>query len=132
MRYRITFTNIETDKQLEVAITVRPNNTTDNVMESIREAPSCVYKAILGTEASGQNNKISSGYASVAKARGVSKARVNIDSDFQALVTANPALVPILSIYMINQDTATSAQMRVRVDFLYYAEFSDRKLQLQS
>lgn len=132
MSYVVTFTNIETAAQMEVAITLRPNVTVDTTIETIRESPSCVYKSILGTEGSGQANKSTRGYASVAKMRGVSKTRVNAESDYQALVTASPVLQPIMTIYVINQDTSAAALIRVRVDFVYHCEFFDRKVQYQS
>lgn len=132
MRYVITFTNIEAISQQEVAVTLRPNNVYDTLMDTIRESPSCVYKAILGVEGSGQNNKVVRGYASVAKVRGVSKARVNVESDFQALIGSNPAFVPMLTVYMKNQDSATDSNIRVRVDLVYHVELSDRKQQYQS
>lgn len=132
MRYVITFTNIDTGYQYEVAIQPRPNSIVDNVMSTVREDPLTTYKAILGVEGSGQAIKVARGYISVAKVRGISRTRLNAESDYQAVFGNSPPIVPVLNIHSYNQDATAGGTIRVRVDLVYYCELSDRKIQYQS
>lgn len=132
MKYRITFTNQETTKHVEVMVQMRPNNTVDTNAESIREAPYTVYKSCLGVEGSGQAVKVAKGYASVPKIRGISRARMVAEDSLQSTFGANPVMNPTLNLYISNQNTAEAAVVNVRVDLVYYVECFDRKLLSQS
>jgi len=131
IKYYITMTNIGLD-QLEVAVQIRPNTDTSAVMDTIRESPTTVYRSVLGGEQSASGTKVCKGYCSIARARGVSKTVVKAENDYQAAFGANPVALPLLNIWMQNQDAATSATIRVRVDLVYLVEFNNRKQLTQS
>jgi len=131
VKYTITMTNIGLD-QLEVAVQIRPNTDTSAVMDTIRESPTTVWKGILGGEQSASGTQVARGYCSIAKARGVSSTVVKAENDYQAAFGANPVALPLLNIWMSNQDASTSATIRVRVDFEFLVEFNNRKQLTQS
>lgn len=130
--FKITFVNYSTTEQVEVAVNVRPNSTVDTVPETIREGPSNVFKGIVGVEGSGQAIKSCRGYASVCKIRGIPKGRLRYESDYQAQFGNNPPIQCYLNLFCSNIDTTTAANIRARVDLVYYCEFYDRKIQSQS
>lgn len=132
MKYFVTFTNYNTTYQMEVAINLRPNSAVSSDMNVIREDPYTVFKTILGIEGSGQANKSSRGYASVAKIRGISRMRLGSESDLQAQFGNNPPITPILNLYLYNQDATAAGDCRCRVDLVYYTEMFDRKIQTAS
>jgi hypothetical protein len=130
--YTVTFTNLSSTEEVEVAVECRPNSTVNTVYDTIREGPLCAFKSILGI--AGSNNAIRStkGYASVAKIRGTTPARVSAESDFQAVIGNNPPIEVFLNLHQQNQDVNTAVTIRARVDITYHVEFFDRKIQTQS
>lgn len=132
MKYRVTFTNTSATDQVEFALQLRPNSTVDTNFDSIRESPITTARGILGTEGSGQACKSASGYASVAKIRGIPRGRLQYDSDYQAVFGNSPPITPMLNLFVQNQAADTSAVVLARVDLVYLCEFNDRKIQYQS
>jgi hypothetical protein len=132
MSYVVTFTNISATEECEVALELRPNSTVNTVMDTIREGPNCVYKSLCGASGASNATRTARGFADIAKIRGISKQRVLIESDFQAVFGNNPPIEVFLNIHIINQDALTSVGMRVRVDLTYHVDLFDRKIQTQS
>jgi len=132
MKWKIYFSNRSSSDHAEIAVLYRPNDTLINVMETVYESPHCVYKATMGVETGGQAVKVASGYVSIAKIRGVSKATMNAESDYQAQIGSTPTFAPTLQIYCYNTNTATSIVIAARVELTYYTQFSDRKIMNQS
>lgn len=132
MKWKITFSNRDTTYQAEVAIQARPNVATHSNMDTIYEAPYTNRKATLGIEGSGQAVRVLSGYTSVSKIRGVNKSVVKNDDQYSALITANPAITPALTLYMQNTSTTTAITVAYRVELEYFCEFYDRRLLTQS
>jgi len=126
-KWKIYFTNRDTSYQCEVAAQSRPNSSVALDMSTIWESP-YIKKCILGVEGSGQANKTIFGYSSIAKVFGVPKLQVKTDDGFAALIGASPAITPILTLYMQNQTTTTSAVVAYRVVLEFLCEFYDRAL----
>lgn len=132
MKYMVTFTNQESTKHIEYMVQVRPNNTVDTNIETIREAPYTLHKGVMGVEGSGQAVRVCRGYADVAKVRGISRGRIKYETDYQALFGASPIIQAFLNIYIANQNTLEPAVANCRVDLMYYCELFDRKIQASS
>jgi len=132
MKYRITFTNRDTNDHAEVAVILRPNASAHLNMETVRESPLCVFKATLGTMGSGQGIRTCTGYASVSRIRGISKYVMRGENDYSAIIGYNPQIMPTLQVYLQNPITTNAVIVDMRVDFQYYVEFFDRKLLTQS
>lgn len=132
MKWKITFSNRSTTYQGEVAIQSRPNVATHSNMDTIYEAPYTSRKATCGVEGSGQAVRVLSGYTSVSKVRGVNRSVVKNDDEYSALISANPAVTPTITLYMQNTDTTTALTIAYRLELEYYCEFFDRKLLTQS
>ena len=131
MSYNISFANTEA-KNAEVMISLRPNAAYSTVIETVRESAYTVYKTMLGEDGTSAAYKRAKGFAKVSKLRGVARGVVNFDDQYQALIGANPALVPVLTIYVNNQNTAQSLVVNCRVDLVYYVELFDRLVLEQS
>ena len=131
MAYRISFANTEA-KNAEIMISVRPNASYSTVIETVRESSYTVYKTMLGEDGTSRAYRSCKGYASVAKLRGVKNSVVSNDDEYQALIGQNPVQVPVLTIYVNNQNTGQSLVVNVRVDLVYYVELFDRVLINQS
>lgn len=127
-KYTVTFTNRSTTEHVEVAILTRPNTATINDQSVVRESPSCVYKATLGVEGSGQAIRSFTGYVSIAKIRGVTKKAVQIENDYGAIFGTPPAIEPTLQVYAFNPITTTGVTIDHRVDFEIYTTLYDRKI----
>lgn len=127
MKYYVCFNNESTTESLEVAVQLRPNSIFATDMQTIREDTLTVYRAILAPQGQANSMRIASGYADVAKIRGISKQRVRMESDYQAVFGNNPPISPILNVYVQNQDVLTSASCNIRVDLVFYVRLYDRK-----
>jgi len=126
-KYYINFVNQSTTDQMEVAVQLRPNSTFATDMDTIREDPLTVFRAVLGTENQPKSQAVAKGYADVAKIRGIPRGRMKFESDYQAVFGNNPPISPLIHIYVQNQDVNTSISGIVRVDLVYYVRMHDRK-----
>lgn len=126
-KYTIIVNNRETAYQVETCMQIRPNTTQHTVMNTVFESP-YTNKRILGVEGSGKAIGVFKGFIPITRASGVSKDRLKSDTDFQALITASPAEVPTLNIYMQNNTTNQNAEVALRVTLDYYSEFFERKI----
>lgn len=72
----------------------------------------------------GMNQAYIKGYMSVAKTRGISKYTLRSDNNFEAIWSANPALMGYIGIY--DQSTAASAIITYTIKLIYYAELFDK------
>lgn len=132
MKYTVTFTNRSTTEHAEVAIVCRPNSASMSNQETVRESPNCVYKRTLGVEGSGQAISTYTGYASVAKIRGVAKHNVQNENEYSAIMGNNPPITPTLQVYVFNPISSTGVTVDHRVDLEYYVAMYDRKILNQS
>jgi len=131
MRYKITFTNQETASYYDIAVQKRPNTSAPSLMEDFLESP-YVQRGTLDVKGSGGAIRTMSGYASVAKLRGLSKKQVTYDEDLSALIGVSPTQTPSLNIIISNQNTLGTGSVNIRVQLTFYVCFYDRKFLTQS
>lgn len=131
MKYHITLSNQSTTDYADVAVSLRPNLTPYTSIYTAMESPYC-QKLTIGPETGSRNIAQIKGYASVAKLRGLSKRQVAIEDDLSALFGSNPGNMPMLTILIQNQNSASSIVVNARVDVEYYVCMYDRKLLVQS
>lgn len=131
MKYKITFVNRETSYQVDIALQNRPNTTIHTNMDTIYESPYS-QKVTLGIEGSGQAVRTLKGYASCAKILGISKTQLKTDDENSAIAGSNPTAQPMQTLYIFNQVSNQTAVISVRVEYVYFCEFYDRKLLTQS
>lgn len=131
-KFTITWSTTSSTEQAEIAVQLRPNSIMADNMDTVREDPLTIFRAVLGSEDSGQAVRVCRGYADVAKIRGVPKSRVRNESDYQAIFGFNPPIDPTICVYIQNPQTTNAVTTKCRVDLTYYCRFYDRKQQLQS
>jgi len=71
------------------------------------------------------------GYVSVAKSYGVSLAKIKIDDQFSAVVTADPLKTTKIIFHIYNQST-NSVNYQYTIQLTYYCRFFDMKIQTPS
>lgn len=124
-KWRVVFASQDTSQHVEVAVQSRPNPTISTNMQDILEKQ-YITKAVLGVEGSGQGVRTLSGYTSISKIRGVPKSVVKNESDYGALISANPVFQPCLNIFVQNMNTAASVVCNFRIHLTFFAEFGDK------
>lgn len=125
MAFRVRFTNTSSTENLEVGAFLRPDTTVTAVINTIMESPHCIRRALSNSAA--RPSVTLRGYASVAKICGITAAEMKINSSYAALYGASPAQVPVLNLYLINENTAVGVTVRVRIDFKFHVELYDRR-----